>query len=957
MERAGGCVAGRWEIGVDTGGTFTDCLARDPHGGLHRVKVLSTSALRGTIRGVGPAGPGLTLEVEVPWQAPADFPVGFEVRVAPGPGTVDGLRSRVLSFDPGRGHLQVAPPPNDAPFAPPPGTPFELRSPEPAPLLAARLATGTLPGAPLPDLALRLATTRGTNALLERAGAPLALFATRGFGDVLELGDQQRPELFDLFPRRPPSLPRAVIEVNERITHDGNVLLSVDLDPLRAHARALVARGIRSAAVVLLHAWRNPAHEVAVAELLREEGFTHVARSSEVAPFLHYLRRAETTAVEGYLGPVVRDYVERIARVVPRDRLLVMTSAGGLVRGRGVRARDTLLSGPAGGVVGAAMVGRLSGFPRVVAFDMGGTSTDVSRHDASYTYVEEHRVGDARLRAPALAIETVAAGGGSICALGPGGLEVGPGSAGADPGPACYGAGGPLTLTDVNLLLGRVDPDRFGIPVSEAPARVAAEALGQALEARTGETTPLELLLEGCLELADARMADAIRRISVRRGYDPADHALVAFGGAGPQHACAVASRLGMRTVLVPADAGILSAVGLGHAVVERFAHREILAPLEAAAPALPEAFRELEARARAEVEAEGVPADAIEVRERTVHLRYRGQESTLDVPFELSESSVGSLGEAPHLSEPSVGSPGGGPRLSERSVGSPGEAPRLSESGVGSLAAAFETAYEEVYGHRARGRGVEVASLRVVASARAEALPPVPAPAPFPAPPRRRHRTWLGGAWQEVPVHDRADLAPGATLAGPALVTGAHSGTVVPEGWRGCIDGTGTLVLERVEAPAEDRPRARAVEEELFVERFRSLVEEMGEQLRRTSLSVNIRERLDFSCALLDPAGRLVANAPHIPVHLGALGLCVRRVAEVLDLGPGDVAVTNHPGYGGSHLPDVTVITPVFEAATRSGPRPRGSAPPGLRGEPRPPRRNGGHAPRVHAPRCSLPP
>jgi len=884
---------GRWEIRVDTGGTFTDCLAQDPAGGIHRAKVLSTSAIRGVIRSVD--GGGFSLHVDQGWGAPRDLPVGFGFHLQ-GDAEASG---RATGWDPGAGHLSLDPQAG-RPVTAPPGTSFELRSPEPAPLLAARLVTGTPAGAAFPDLSLRMATTRGTNALLERRGASLALLVTEGFGDVLRIGDQRRPDLFALDIRRPrplveasdPGGGRRVLEVRERVLADGSVhvpLTTGTLEGLRGPVRRLLEAGVQSMAVVLLHAWKNGAHEEMLAAFLREAGVPHVVRSSEVAPFMNFLQRARTTTVEGYLGPVVRDYVREIGSALPAGRLLVMTSAGGLVRSDEVRASETLLSGPAGGVVGAALVGRRAGFPRVIAFDMGGTSTDVSRHGGTPEYREEHQVGDAHLRAPALAIETVAAGGGSVCALGPDGLVVGPESAGADPGPACYGSGGPLTLTDVNLLLGRVDPDRFGIPVQEGPARARAEEVRSALAHQEGGAAPpLELLLEGFLELADERMADAIRRISVRKGFDPAEHALVAFGGAGPQHACAVATRLGMRRVLVPADAGILSAVGLGHAALERFGRREVLADLDGVVDRLPGWFAALEAEARGALEAGGRDGtsdrlrDGAHIRERVLHLRYRGQEATLEVPFDPDHP------------------------------------------GAAGLRVAFEDAHEGVYGHRAPGRGVEVASIRVVAAVEGPAVAAVPDAPPSPALPGGTRRCWIGGRWQDLPTFERASLEAGAAFDGPALVLDRFSGTVVLPRWSARLDGGDTLVLEAT----GDRPgptaagtphlpvRARVVEEELFVQRFLALVEEMGEQLRRTAISVNIRERLDFSCALLDPEGRLVASAPHIPVHLGALGLCVRRVAEALALEPGDVAVTNHPGHGGSHLPDVTVVTPVFATA-----------------------------------------
>ncbi|HEV2132213.1 MAG TPA: hydantoinase B/oxoprolinase family protein, partial [Longimicrobiaceae bacterium] len=598
--------------------------------------------------------------------------------------------------------------------------------------------------------------------------------------------------------------------------------------------------------------------------------------------------RAETATLDAYLAPILQAYlagVQGALRSPSRGRspqtgeggsLLVMTSAGGLVRPESFRAKDGLLSGPAGGVVGAARAGRRSGVERVIAFDMGGTSTDVARWDGDFEYVWEHRVGAGHILAPALAIESVAAGGGSACGLDANGLKVGPESAGANPGPACYGAGGPLTVTDVNLLLGRLDPARFEIPIDPAAAEVVLAGVRGALREQTGEDVPREPLLEGFLAIANERMADAIRGISLRKGYDPADYALVAFGGAGGQHACGVAERLGMRNVIVPPDAGLLSALGIGHALIERFAERQVLRDLEEAAPEVEQWIAELAASAARAVEAEGVAEEEILVRRRIANLRYRGQESVLELEY------------TPDLS----------------------------------LREAFGRRYEEVYGHRPEERPVELESLRVIASSRPVEEPSANRPAPFPAEPLGRTRAWMGGAWRAVPVFERRQLPPGARFPGPAMVWERHSATVVEAGWIGEVDAAGALVLRRgaergkaEETDANGRVGIAAVEEELFTQRFRALVGEMGEQLRRTALSTNVKERLDFSCALLDRAGELVVNAPHIPVHLGALGLCVREVRKALPLEAGDVVVTNHPAFGGSHLPDITVITPVFDA------------------------------------------
>ena len=651
-------------------------------------------------------------------------------------------------------------------------------------MLAARLVTATPPGRPLPPLAMRLATTRGTNALLERKGAPVALFLTRGFGDLLRIGTQQRPELFALAIERPAPLYRAVVEVDERLAADGAEIAPLDLAALRGPAAELLAAGVSCAAVALLHSYRDPRHERELGAFLRELGFRHVSLSAELAPLIKLLPRAETAVVDAYLAPVLADYLAAVAAELASGALHVMTSAGGLVRASSFRAKDSLLSGPAGGVVGAARAGRASGFERVIAFDMGGTSTDVARFDGDFEYLFEHRVGDAHLVAPALAIESVAAGGGSICAYRGGRLQVGPESAGARPGPACYGAGGPLTLTDVNLLLGRLAAGRFEIPLDPGAAELAAAALLGALEpgpggepGPAGEAGPAaagraaagpaaasrEEVLAGLLAIADERMAEAIRGISLRRGYDPAEYALVAFGGAGAQHACAVAALLGMDTVLVPADAGLLSALGLGAAVVERFAQRQVLMPLAAAAPLLDGWCEELGREAAAAVAAEGVPGAEVEVRRRIVALRFAGQESTLPVEY----------------------------------------------LGAAALAGAFAAAYRDVYGYEPEGRAIEVESLRVVASSgrgaavadgkETDGIPLAGDAGPLAAASRAAtQRAFIGGAWREVPAHERSSLVAGAAFAGPALVVEDHTATVVEADWTCRLDQAGALVLRR---------------------------------------------------------------------------------------------------------------------------------------------------------------
>ncbi len=705
--------------------------------------MLSSGAIRGRVAG-RPAQ--RSLELELPWRLPDGFLRGWRVRSLPGGGGEPAIEGSEGAS--GRIHLD-----RELPVAA--GGEVELISPEEAAIVAARVATRTPLDRQLPALDLRLATTRGTNALLERRGADTALFVTRGFGDLLEIGTQQRPDLFALEIVKPAPLYRRVIEVEGRLAADGSELRPLGLEPLRPLAAELLAAGIRVAAVALLHSYRNPEHERRLAAFLAGLGFEHVSASAELAPLIRYLPRAQTAVVDAYLAPVIGGYVEGVRSALGLSSLELMTSAGGLVSADRFRPKDSLLSGPAGGVVGAAGAGRRSGIGRVIAFDMGGTSTDVSRYDGGFDYRFETRVGDAHLMTPALAIESVAAGGGSICRFDGAQLKVGPRSAGARPGPACYGAGGPLTVTDVNLLLGRLRPDRFELPIDRAAAeRRAAAILGEVRASGDGGFE-LEPLLAGFLQIANERMAEAVRRISVREGYDPADYTLVAFGGAGGQHACALAGQLGIGRVLVPLDAGLLSALGLGDAVVERFAERQVLAPLDRVEERLAGWLDELAAEARRALACDVVATGEVRIRLRRAHLRLAGQNASLALDF----------------------------------------------SSVRELRGQFDRAYRELYGYRPEARPIEVESLRVAASS--------PPPVIEPAPPVERtaraepvaeteERAYFDGEWRATPSFERARLEPGAPVPGPALIFERHSATVVEAGWTAAVDGAGALVLLR---------------------------------------------------------------------------------------------------------------------------------------------------------------
>ncbi|MBU6300851.1 MAG: hydantoinase B/oxoprolinase family protein [Verrucomicrobia bacterium] len=791
-----------WQIRVDTGGTFTDCWALPP--GATRpvfLKVLSSARLR------LPHDPASGKPVLPPvWNLPPEFLEGWTTEPA--------------------GNLAT-----------------DCFTGEVAPVIAIRVLTGTRLGEPFPEIDLRLATTRGTNALLEGKGAALAFFVTQGFEDLLLIRDQRRPDLFALRHDVAPPLYRESVGIRERLDASGRVVTPLALDEtLAARCRDLLERGIHHAAVALLHSYRNPSHENALRDYLLETGFASVSLSSELAPMIKLLPRAGTAVVNACLTPVLNAFLDEVNRTSPR-RFLVMTSAGGLTPRDRFAPKDSLFSGPAGGVAGAVAVARRSGFSRIIAFDMGGTSTDVARHDGRFLYQFRQQVGPAQLLAPALRIETVAAGGGSICQWTEAGLRVGPESAGADPGPACYGRGGPLTMTDVNLLLGRIDPTRFALPLGPEQIRAARERL-QDLARQAGTGDP-ESLLNGLVEIAVEQMADSIRAISVREGADPADHVLVAFGGAGPLHACDLAEKLGIATFLVPAEAGVLSAFGLHHAAEETFAERQILRPLPECAD-LSLWLDDLRSEAARDPAKTSLRALA--------ELRLQGQEATITVEFHPE-------------SQPGL------PEIADRFLGE----------------------HESIFGYRPpRDTLIELVSLRVIAGTLAPASPPLPAP-----PPER-------------------------SLTGPAIVQDGFFTLYLKEGWKADHSPDGSWICQL--APAGDvgakaaAPRSAAVTSELFRHRFEAIVNEMGAMLERTATSTNIRERLDFSCALLDRNGNLVVNAPHIPVHLGALGLCVREVMAVLDLQPGDIAITNHPGFGGSHLPDVTLIAPVFSSGERIG-------------------------------------
>jgi 5-oxoprolinase (ATP-hydrolysing) len=762
-----------------------------------------------------------------------------------------------------------------------------------APLSCIRHILGLGEDDPLPPSDIRLGTTLATNALLERNGHPHALLVTEGFADALEIGTQQRPDIFALDIRKPGVLYSEVVEARERLEPDGDVSRPMDMQKLREDLSRLRDRGVTGLAIVLLHGYAFPAHEKAAADCARELGFARVSCSHEVNPEIGLTARGDTTTVDAYLTPLLADYLETLRKRLPGSRLRLMQSNGGLTDPDRFRGHNAILSGPAGGVVAYSRLAERGGYPRAIGFDMGGTSTDVSRHaGGGFGKIYEWKAAGLRIRSPSLDIHTVASGGGSLCRLKSGRLTVGPESAGADPGPVCYGRreGGELTVTDVNLFLGRLLQDNFPFPLRADRVAAKMEELRGRLRG-DGQDMPAQAIAGGFLEIVNRQMAQAVKDISLARGHEAADHVLICFGGAGGQHACAVARLLGIRRILLHPLGGVLSALGMGLAASrwEGSAPVARLALGPSSLDALEPAFAALEAEGLADLRAQGYLGDTVSFR-RCLDLRYRGTEHALTV----------------------------------------------SNPGDGDWSGAFRERHGMLYGYTRPGREVEILQMRVEAIGEPETPWPElaqPSGTELP-PPLRTTRMWLrsGAAGEapageapvavEVPVYRREDIPAGLGLEGPALILDKVATVVLEEDFRATVDTEGQLVLEKkaaeASAPFMEASHSKTASEpvllELFNHAFMAIAGHMGKILQRTALSTNIKERLDFSCAVFDAAGNLVANAPHIPVHLGAMGESVRHVLKAWPQPmPGDVFVTNNPYRGGSHLPDITVVTPVF--------------------------------------------
>ena len=746
------------------------------------------------------------------------------------------------------------------------------------------------PGEPIPGdriEAVKMGTTVATNALLERKGERTVLAITDGFRDALRIAYQNRPRLFDRHIVLPELLYSKVIEIDERIGARGDVLRALDDARARRDLSAAFAEGYRSVAIVLMHGYRYTEHERRLAEIARAIGYSQVSVSHEVSALMKIVSRGDTTVVDAYLSPILARYVDRVTAELAGVRVMFMQSNGGLTDARRFQGKDSILSGPAGGIVGVVRTARDAGFDKIIGFDMGGTSTDVSHYAGEFERAFETQVAGVRMRAPMMNIHTVAAGGGSILHFDGARYRVGPDSAGANPGPACYRRGGPLAVTDANVMLGKIQPEFFpavfgangDLPLDTSVVRTKFTELAAAIRELTGDVRTPQEVAEGFIAVAVGNMANAIKRISVQRGYDVTEYTLCTFGGAGGQHACLVADALGMTRIFIHPLAGVLSAYGMGLADITAMREQSVERPLdEDGIAALERSLETLAVAARGEVLAQGASPERVRVVKRA-HLKYDGTDSTLTVDFGTRAKMI----------------------------------------------AAFEAAYRTRYAFLMPERGllVEAASVEAIASSAdsveaEETRPPRAGPA---RPAATVDDVYSGGRSHRAPVFRRAELRPGDRIAGPAIIAEANSTTVVEPGWRATITPRDHIELERIERRVERAAIGTAVDPvmlEIFNNLYMSIAEQMGYALASTAYSVNIKERLDFSCALFDAEGNLIANAPHMPVHLGSMGESIKTVMRenAGSMRPGNVYVLNAPYNGGTHLPDVTVITPVFDDA-----------------------------------------
>ncbi|MDO8451170.1 MAG: hydantoinase/oxoprolinase family protein, partial [Rhodoferax sp.] len=767
------------------------------------------------------------------------------------------------------------------------------------------------PVTPAQVACVKMGTTVATNALLERKGEPTLLVTTQGFRDALRIAYQNRPRIFDRHIQLPELLYSAVVEAHERVGAHGDVIQPLDELLLKEELLRQYQRGLRSVSIVFMHGYRYTAHELAAKRIAAGVGFTQISTSHETSPMMKFVSRGDTTVVDAYLSPILRRYVEQVAAEMPGVKLFFMQSSGGLTDAHAFQGKDAILSGPAGGIVGMARTAAMAGIDKVIGFDMGGTSTDVSHYAGEFEREFETQVAGVRMRAPMMSIHTVAAGGGSILAFDGSRFRVGPQSAGANPGPASYRRGGPLAVTDANVMLGKIQPRYFpkvfGPAANEALSLEVVQAKFDELACQTGRLA--ESVAEGFIDIAVQQMANAIKKISVARGYDVTRYTLQCFGGAGGQHACLVADALGMTRVFVHPLAGVLSAYGMG--LADQTVIREQAVEVRLTAAAMAGIVAQLDGLARVaedELTRQQVSVGAVTTHRR-VHVRYEGSDAALVVKYPQTSASA-------------------------------------PDAIVALIEAGFEAAYRQRFSFLMQGKGlvVEAVSVEAVVAGDAPAEPRHALHAPrdlqMSGAVRETVRMYSGGQWVDAALVVREDLQPGDIIPGPAIIAEKNATTVVEPGWAAELTAFDHLALVRRAPRAIKFAAGTTVDPvllEVFNNLFMNIAEQMGLQLQNTAYSVNIKERLDFSCALFDAAGNLIANAPHMPVHLGSMGESIKTVVRenAATMQPGDVYVLNDPYPGGTHLPDITVITPVYldrreKAMSAAGPPQGANAPSG---------------------------
>jgi 5-oxoprolinase (ATP-hydrolysing) len=733
---------------------------------------------------------------------------------------------------------------------------------------------------------VKMGTTVATNALLERKGEPTVLFITRGFRDGLRIAYQNRPRLFDRHIVLPELLYEKVVEIDERIGARGDIVKSIDENEVHYELVNLYAQGYRTLAVVLMHGYRFPQHEEAIRRMALKVGFTQVSISSKVSPMMKLVARGDTTVVDAYLSPILRRYVDQMAAEMRGVRLLFMQSNGGLTEAHRFQGKDSILSGPAGGIVGMVRAAKSAGFEKIIGFDMGGTSTDVSHYAGEFEREFETQVAGVRMRAPMMSIHTVAAGGGSILRFDGSRFRVGPESAGANPGPASYRRGGELTVTDCNVMLGKIQPKYFPAVFGDSGDKSLDhevivrrfQELANEIYTATGIRREPEEVAEGFIEIAVRNMANAIKSISVQRGHDVTSYILTTFGGAGGQHACLVADALGMTRVFAHSFAGVLSAYGMGHADQSALREQSLEITLsELAVSIVVEKLAALADDATNDLLTQGVERPRIKVYER-VHLRYEGTDSALVVPF----------------------------------------------GSAGKMTLDFQAMYKQRYSFLMSDKHLIIEAISVeaigLASAEIEIADDLP-PRLGPLVAAEFVKLFSDGAWHDTAVYRRDDMRPGDLVNGPAIIAERNATNIVEPGWAAEVTDANHIVMSRVSVRTTRKAIGTDVDPvmlEIFNNLFMSIAEQMGIRLQNTAMSVNIKERLDFSCALFDAFGNLIANAPHIPVHLGSMGESIKTIIRenAQTMRPGDVYMLNDPYHGGTHLPDITVITPAFDRA-----------------------------------------